>query len=127
MELESTAPTEYEILDEEDAFLCTIGKLLEQSDTGISVVNPQRLREMQFTYRVVRDVLAGGDARVSYRLHEPLKSMGSISIEGKLITFAMPEWFARAAEFADNTEIYPLVDDEVRITFTFHNLTKSIE
>ena len=127
MALESKAPLEHDALDEEDAFLCAVGRLLEQCDREPSVLNPQRLREMQFTYRVVRDMLAGGDTRVSYRLHEPLKSMGSISMEGKRLVFAMPEWFARAAAFADSTEIYPLLDGETRITFTFHGLTDKIE
>ena len=126
MAIDSAVPMKTGIHDAEDAFLCTIGRLLEQGEIGASIVNPQRLREMQFTYRVVRDLLAGGDMRVSYRLHEPLKSMGSISVEGKRLAFSQPEWFARAAEFADSTEIYPLVNDEVRITFTFHNLTTSV-
>ena len=126
MAIDSPVPMKTDMSDAEDAFLCAIGRLLEQSDSGPSIVNPQRLREMQFTYRVVHDLLAGGDMRVSYRLHEPLKSMGSISIEGKRLTFSQPEWFARAAEFADSTEIYPLVNDEVRITFTFHDLTKPL-
>ena len=31
------------------------------------------------------------------------------------------------AEFASNTEIYPLAENKVRMTFTFHGLTAPIE
>ena len=109
-----------------DDFLAAIGKILEDGENGVSVLDPQRLREMQFAYSVVTDVLATGKARVSYKLNKPLKNMGSISIEGKDLVFPEPEWFSRAAEFADNTEVYPLLNGEVRITFTFHDLTKDI-
>ena len=33
----------------------------------------------------------------------------------------------RVAEFANNMEVYPLVKNRVRLTFTFHGLTKPIE
>ena len=36
--------------------------------------------------------------------------------------FSNSEWFARSAEFADNTEIYPLENGKVRMTMTFHRL-----
>mgnify|MGYP000216046892 CR=1 FL=1 len=38
-----------------------------------------------------------------------------------------PEWFARAAEFASNTEVYPLTKNRIRLTFTFHGITTPIE
>ena len=110
----------------EDDFLTAVGKILEDGENGVSVLNPQRLREMRFVYSVVTDVLATGNARVSYKLNKPLKSMGSISIEGEDLVFSEPEWFARAAQFADNTEVYPILNGETRITFTFHDLTKDI-
>ena len=69
----------------------------------------------------------GTDAEVSYKLYQPFKSMGSVSVEAKVLEFYDPEWFARAAEFASNTEVYPLAKNRVRLTFTFHGLTKPIE
>ena len=48
--------------------------------------------------------------------------MGSVSVEGKSLEFDDPMRFARAAEFASNVEIYPLANDRVRLTFTFHGL-----
>ena len=53
--------------------------------------------------------------------------MGSISVEGPMLEFDCPEWFSRVAEFASNTEVYPLAKNKVRMTFTFHGLTKPIE
>ena len=53
--------------------------------------------------------------------------MGGVSVEGKVLEFAGSKWFARAAEFASNTEVYPLAKNRVRLTFTFHGLTAPIE
>ena len=43
--------------------------------------------------------------------------------ETERLDFDNPEWFARAAEFASNTEVYPLAKNRIRLTFTFHGIT----
>lgn len=111
----------------EDEFLCLIGSLLEKADRKASVLNPARLREIRFAYSAAKEMLLRDGVRLSYRLNEPLKSIGSISLEGRDIRVDKPEWFARTAEFADCTEVYPLADGGVRVTFTFHGLTNPIE
>ena len=75
----------------------------------------------------LRYITKGQNVTVSYKLHEPFKSMGSVSVEGEQLVFDKPEWFARVAEFASNTEVYPLAKQAIRMTFTFHGLTKTIE
>lgn len=111
----------------EDDFLSLIGKLLEEADKKASILNPRRLREMRFAYSAAKEMLVKDGMRLSYKLNEPLKSMGSVTIEGTVLSFDNPEWFARTAEFADCTEVYPLSNGDVRITFTFHGLTDPIE
>lgn len=82
---------------------------------------------MKFVYSVLKHFAKGTDAVLSYKLCEPFKTMGSVSIEAKQLEFDSPEWFARAAEFASNTEVYPLAKNRIRLTFTFHGITTPIE
>lgn len=94
-------------------------KVLTQSD--------RKHQQMKFVYSVLKHFAKGTDAVLSYKLCEPFKTMGSVSIEAKRLDFDNPEWFARAAEFASNTEVYPLAKNRIRLTFTFHGITTPIE
>lgn len=100
---------------------------IEADEKAPATLNSLRYRQMQFAYAALRYITKDSDIKVSYKLHEPFRSMGSISVEGRVLKFSNPEWFARVAEFADNTEVYPLAKNAVRLTFTFHGLTKKIK
>ena len=102
-------------------------ELIENDDAKTTVLNGMKYQQIQFTYSVLKYLAKGTDMEISYKLHEPFKTMGSVSVEGKLLEFDKPEWFARAAEFANNTEVYPLAKNRVRMTMTFHGLTAPID
>lgn len=110
-----------------DDFIEVISQELEAEEWNTTMLDFQKSKQIQFAYSVLKYLTRGSDAVVSYKLHEPFKTMGSVSVEGKSIEFYQPEWFARVAEFASNTEVYPLAKNRVRLTFTFHGLTKSID
>lgn len=97
----------------------------DESET--TILDPLKLAQIKFVYSVLKYLTKGTDAEVTCKLYQPFKSMGSVSAEAKVLEFYDPEWFARAAEFANNTEVYPLAKNRVRLTFTFHGLTKPIE
>lgn len=100
---------------------------IENDDSRMTMIDGIRLKQIQFAYAALQYITRGTDAVVSYKLNEPFKTMGSISVEGQSLEFDKPEWFARIAEFASNTEVYPLTKNRVRVTFTFHGLTKPVE
>lgn len=100
---------------------------IEADDSKVTMLDAFRLKQMQFAYAALKYLTMNTDAVVSYKLNEPFKTMGSISVEAQSLEFNKPEWFARVAEFASNTEVYPLTKNMVRLTFTFHGLTKPIE
>lgn len=100
---------------------------IENEDSKVTVLDAMRLKQIQFAYAALQYITRGTDTVVSYKLNEPFKTMGSISVEGQSLEFDKPEWFARVAEFSSNTEVYPLTKNRVRLTFTFHGLTKPIE
>ena len=101
--------------------------LFAADEEKTTVLNPMKLQQMQFAHAALKYITRDSDVEVSYKLNTPFKTMGSISVEGETLAFDKPEWFARVAEFANNMEVYPLVKNRVRLTFTFHGLTKPIE
>lgn len=51
-------------------------------------------------------------------------SYGTISIEGRDLVFNNPIWLSRICEFADNSEIYPLLNGNIRMSFMFFGMAK---
>ena len=124
---DKTFLTDEDLEQSMDDFIEAISQELEDEEWNTTVLDIQKSKQIQFAYSVLKYLTRGSDAVVSYKLHEPFKTMGSVSVEGKSIEFYQPEWFARVAEFASNTEVYPLAKNRVRLTFPFHGLTKSID
>ncbi|MEG1926642.1 MAG: hypothetical protein RR415_12950 [Ruthenibacterium sp.] len=110
-----------------DELIANMSDDIKSDESRPTVLNNHKLQQLQFTYAALAYITKGQDVKLSYKLYEPFKTMGSISVEGPALEFSNPEWFARVAEFASNTEIYPLKKDGVRLTFTFHGLTAPIE
>lgn len=115
-----------EIYEECDLMIKDLGEALED-ESSTTVLNLEKLKQMEFVFAAMKRVLDNKLVKVSYMMNKPYKTMGSISAEGKLIEFDDPMWFIRMAELASNVEVYPLASDKVRITFTFHGLTKPID
>lgn len=110
-----------------DNTVVTVGEAILADESKPAMLVPHKIQQMQFAYGVAKYLTKGTDAKVTYSLNEPFKSMGSISIEGTKLAFTNSEWFARAAEFASNTEVYPLTNGKVKMTMTFHGLVRNIE
>ena len=110
-----------------DNVVVAVGEAIAVDENKPAVLNPIKIQQMQFSYGVIKYLTQNTDTKLSYALNEPFKSMGSISVEGKCLSFTNSEWFARAAEFASNTEVYPLTNGKVRMTLTFHGLVRPVE
>lgn len=110
-----------------DNVVVTVGEAIAVDESKPAVLNPIKIQQMQFSYGVIKYLTQNTDAKMSYALNEPFKSMGSISVEGKNLAFTNSEWFARACEFASNTEVYPLTNGKVKLTLTFHGLVRPVE
>lgn len=93
----------------------------------VSVINPTRIKEMIYVYYILKYLTEGMDVNIVHKTHRPIKSMGSITVSGKNISFKNPGLFIRAVAFATNFEAYAKLDGTVEMVFTFHDLTKCIE
>ena len=110
-----------------DSVVVAVGEAVAADESKAAILNPMKIQQMQFSYGVIKYLTKNTNTKLSYALNEPFKSMGSISVEGKCLAFTNSEWFARAAEFASNTEIYPLTNGKVRLTLTFHGLVNPVK
>ena len=126
-EFEIEFNSDEEVWEMLDNVVVTVGEAVMVDESKPAVLNPIKIQQMQFAYGVLKYLTKGTGAKLTYALNEPFKSMGSISVEGKNFTFTNAEWFARAAEFASNTEVYPLTNGNVKMTLTFHGLVRPIE
>ncbi len=116
-----------EIEQQMDEIVEAFGTLIEENDHPVSLLNANKLAQLKFSYLAMRYLTRGMDAVVTYKLYEPYKTMGSVSVESESLEFDDPKWLSRAAEFASNVELYPLENGKVRMTFTFHGLTTPIQ
>lgn len=119
--------TDDELEEAMDEIINGIEDDINNDESRTTILNFPRMKQFQFAHAALRYIMRDQDVQISYKMYEPFNTMGSITVEGAVLEFNKPEWFARIAEFASNTEIYPLAKNAVRITFTFHGLTTPIE
>lgn len=113
---------EMEMNKEFDALIAEIASAVSTDESRPAVVRPSKYKQMEFVEACMLYLTKGTNASVSSVVNSPFKSMGSVTVETDAICFRDPIWFARAAEFAANVEIYPLVEDRIRIEFAFYGL-----
>lgn len=114
-----------ESMAEFDAFVERLAALRKDS---VSILNYPKVQAMQFACAAIKKVLreSGCDATIICKQSELAPDVGAVSVEGKEIDMRNMEWFCRAAEFADNTEVYPLTGNRVRMTFGFNGLLNKL-
>lgn len=126
-DFESEYASDSEIEEAMDSLVISVANDIAQDESRTSIINPYRMQQLLYTYKVMKYLMKGTSAKVAYKLHEPYQSMGSVSVTGKDIEFKKVSWFLRAAELASNYEVYPKTDGTVCMTFTFHGITTPIE
>ena len=126
-DFESEYASDSEIEEAMDSLVISVANDIAQDESRTSIINPYRMQQILYTYKVMKYLMRGTSAKVTYKLHEPYQSMGSVSVTGKDIEFKEVSWFLRAAELASNYEVYPKTDGTVCMTFTFHGITTPIE
>lgn len=110
-----------------DGLISAVGAQAESEDMETQMINPYRIQEILYTYKVLKYLTRGSKAKVTYELHKPYKSMGYVSISGKNLSFKNMKWFLKAVELSSNFEVYPKTNGTIQMNFTFHGLTKIIK
>lgn len=112
--------------NELDELIDFIGQWILEDEQHPSALESLRLQMMNFSYRVLKHIADENGMTVSYDLHKPFQSMGSICLEGEDLVFLHCKQLARAISFADNVDVFPLTNGKIRFVLTFHGLTKKI-
>lgn len=110
-----------------DNLVTVVARTAQIEDNRTQIVNPIKMQHILYTLKILKYLTKGSGAKVTYELYEPFRSMGSVTIRGKDITFSKPEWFMKAVELSANFEVYPRTDGTVEMNFTFHGLTMPVE
>lgn len=120
--------TDEEVEEMLDSIVTTVCETVAKEEDRAAIINPYRIQHVAYTYKILKYLTKGQKGvKVTYELHEPFKSMGSVSITGHELNFRKPDWFMKAVELASNFEVYPKNDGTVQLNFTFHGLTTPIE
>lgn len=113
---------EFDEARELDELIDSIGEWILEDEQKPGLLNPSRVKQMQFSYSVMERLTQESEMQITYVMHEPFKSVGSIALEGDFLEFSDCKWLGRAIEFANNIEVYPLSNGRVRLVMTFHGL-----
>lgn len=115
-----------DISPEIEAIVESIFESLPKSD--VMMLNAQRVRDMKSAYDLTQTaVQVDSGTAVVCKQSDVASDMGYISIEGQSVEFLNSEAFAKIAGLASNTEVYPLAQNKVRVTFTFNGLMVPLE
>ena len=113
--------------DEDDEWLLEIFRQAKKEDEGnIYLQNPRQVERVLKVYRLMKQVTAGQEVEVTYRLHDTEITMGSVTVEGFCPEFRDVETFAAAVLLADNIDMVAKTKGTVELCFTFHGLAKKI-
>lgn len=121
---------EFDFLSEEekaemnDGVILGLGELINAEQEGTHITDFERVREMLAAYKIIKGVSKSKGVKVAIELNQPYVSMGNISITGRDVVIYDSEDFLRAVKLASNLDIYPKTNGTVRVTLTFHGLTK---
>ena len=120
-------PYEETDVEEEDAVILELGNMMLAQDARTAIINPRKIAQMELCYMLLRELTQTPGMTLGYRLHEPFKSMGSITLEADKLIIRDPEILATACKLASNVDCYPLINGRVRMDFAFDGLTIPIE
>lgn len=110
-----------------DRLIKDFGAQIKDEESRTAIIDPHMMQAVARTYKLMKHLTEGTNAKVGYKLHKPYRSMGVVVIIGSPITITNSKWFVKAAELASNFEVYPKTDGTVEMNFMFHGLTKPIE
>lgn len=99
---------------------------LHRSD--VMMLNPIKVHDMRVAYGMLHGCFALGDGiKIVCKQSDVAPDVGYISLEGASVEVTDSAEFAKISALASNTEVYPLANDKVRLTFGFNNLMVPLE
>lgn len=107
----------------EDKLFSMFGKM--DSKKKVMMPNEEKIALVRRLFQVAQNITKG--CEVELELFKPFSNMGVISFEGKKVYFEDSGVFAEMAELADNIEVYPKLNGNIHINFTFYKISIPVE
>lgn len=125
-EFDKEFENDQEVEEELDAFMLEIAKMVAEYEKGVFVTDPEQLKKLMTTYKIMQRIVKGKNVKVIYGLNQPSVSMGFVSINGSEINISNPTMFVKAASLATGIEMCPMVNGTVEINLAFNNLARKV-
>lgn len=124
-------PMSEQELEKLDRDILAIGhklfQMLEAENGSVHMINPTRLKEMNDSYRMIKDITKGCEGiKIETGQDDKLVSMGYMSVVGRELRFSDGIQLAKAFSLADVVEFTSFLNGETEIMLTFYGLTKKI-
>lgn len=103
-----------------------LAMMIEEQEAEPQVLNLPRMLQMVQAYKQLQSI-ACNDWKITTVVHKPVTSMGVICIEAEDLIFDRMTEINKVLASADNMEIYPLTNGNIRMTIAFHGITKPVE
>ncbi len=110
-----------------DDYIKTFGDELLAEEMKDAMVNPSKVGLVLYFYKTLKSAVKGTGVKVSYKMYEPIRSMGYVIVTGKNISFKDQKAFFEVVKLCDNFDVCPKTDGTVEMNFTVHDLTISID
>lgn len=112
--------------DEIEETIRELAMMIEAQESEPQVLNLPRMLQMVQAYKQLQSI-ACEDWKITTVVHKPVTSMGVICIEAEDLIFDRMTEINKVLISADNMEIYPLTNGNIRMTIAFHGITKPVE
>ncbi len=109
--------------EETDLILKAVWEKIIEEETGVRLLDPERMREFLACGEAMKSAFSGSGARMKISPHDTFSSTGSIVITMDRLCIKKPDLFFRALSRASNYEIYPKINGELVLAITFYGLT----
>ena len=124
-------PMSEQELEKLDRDILAIGhklfQMLEAENGSVHMINPTRLKEMNDSYRMIKDITKDCEGiKIETGQDDKLVSMGYMSVVGRELRFSDGIQLAKALSLADVVEFTSFLNGETEIMLTFYGLTKKI-
>ena len=103
--------------------LSSVTEIIEREESGLSIVNPERVRDFYTCSELLRLVI-DSDMELTVKAHNQFASIGTITAVARRFHVLDTELFAIALRLASNYEIYPRLDGSLVMELTFYSMTE---
>ena len=103
-----------------------LAMMIEEQESEPQVLNLPRMHQMVQAYKQLQSI-ACDDWKITTVVHKPVTSMGVICIEAEDLIFDRMTEINKVLASADNMEIYPLTNGNIRMTIAFHGITQAVK